>query len=135
MSPQQLAKPMPTSDHRTRAIECPADHLLLPQVRAWASNTTQNSRPDLDTIVDTLFLNAVTHAHGPVRLVIIQHTSGGLDLAVIDNGSLNNTSPTLTEGGGLAKINQISEWGWYGDQRGHTVWARLPPRNTEAHPE
>lgn len=137
VSPQQLTTPtpMPTSDDRTRAIECDAQPLLLPQVIAWAQDAAPSDRPGLDTTVEVLFLNAATHAHGPLRLVLISHTSGILDLAVMDQGPLNDTSPTLTDGGGLAKVEQIAEWGWYGDHRGHTVWARLPLTTQETHGE
>lgn len=137
VSPQQLTTPtpMPTSDARTQAIECAAEPLLLPQVIAWAKDAAQSDRPGLDTTVKELFLNAATHAHGPIRLVLIQHTNGSLDLAVMDHGPRNDTSPTPTPCGGLAKVEQIAEWGWYGDHRGHTVWARLPLHTKETHSE
>lgn len=140
MSPQKLPLPriVRTGHDHSRSVKYAALPDLLPQVLSWARSTTKipaPTRTKLASLVEILFLNASHHAYGPVTLTLIersQHT----DLIVRDNGAVHGTSPNPGPEGGLATLERITKtWGWYGDHRGHTVWARLPLNTQETHGE
>lgn len=131
-----LPKVIRTSDTRTRAVEYAALPELLPQVLSWIRSAGYSPGSEHDALVRTaeaLFVNAAHHARGPVRLVLIQHSPHRVDLAVRDCGPKHAATPhpDPKPGGGLATVEAITEsWGWYGDSRGHTVWARIPTSGT-----
>lgn len=132
MSPHKLPLPkvIRTGHEHSRAVEYAALPELLPQVLSWARSTNRLSTPTsktLSTVLRALYLNAVHHAYGPVRLVLIEHPLNYVDLVVKDCGPIDGTSePTLGADGGLATVENLTDsWGWYGTPQGHTVWARL----------
>lgn len=135
------APPLPrnvrTSDSDTRVIEYGPDLRMIPQLRRWAHASSGLDRTAADPLIEAavlLFDNALTHTRsgrpgGSTRLVITRRPHC-LHLAVKDQGPLPGYGPgdpILGRGAGLVRLTEVcTRWGWYGDQRGHTVWAELP---------
>lgn len=133
-----LPRSIRTSDRSTHAVEYAADIRLLPQVIRWARTSSNLSTPEASTVAaatEALFLNAAVHAYGPIRLVLVRHSHRSAALAVMDQGPRDNSFPGHPDprpGSSLHTLGQTLTWGWYGDHRGHTVWARL---NTSHSPQ
>ncbi|MGQ4271773.1 ATP-binding protein [Nocardiopsis changdeensis] len=110
---------------------------MIPQLRRWVHASSGLDRAAAAPLIEAavlLFDNALAHTRsgqpgGSTRLVLTRRPHC-LHLAVKDQGPLPGHGPgepVLGRGAGLARLAQLcARWGWYGDQRGHTVWTEVP---------